>query len=186
MCIASQAGLVTRTPQRAAPHTLSLTLFYFLFVSPVLKNASMSPASFAVSSAPSPELMAATDLRLKRTVVPPINRQGKVAPKKSLPARQRCHCGQADSYGDSHTANGAICGSPSLGVVVVVDVTREHRVPLREWSRGLGEAGEGWEGPARRVLGRLFVSFRKRARRTTARGFKRTGMYVGHKLVYND
>lgn len=154
-------------------------------VSPVLKNASMSPASFAASSAPSPELMAATTRTWHSAspeqTVPLQKKSTRKVAQKSLPTRQKRHCGHADSYGDSHTASSAICGSPSLGGWVVVNV-----IGQRSAGGGtgflLGSGAEGrvavaavsGTGGAGSELGRIFVGFRKRARRlghqgTTAR-----------------
>lgn len=136
---------------------MHLVFFSLSFILPVLKNASMSPASFAVSSAPSPELMAATT-RTWRSMSPeravPSSKKNKKSTRKvaqkSLPSRQKRHCGHGDSYGDSHTASGAICGSPSLGEWVeggkrywAALIRRGHRVPPREWRVAASGGGRG-------------------------------------------
>lgn len=69
---------------------------------PVLKNASMSPASFVVSSAPSPELMAASTRSPSslppKWMIPPKNDK-KMAHGLSRPGKKR-HGSHTDGCGD--------------------------------------------------------------------------------------
>lgn len=66
---------------------------------PVLKNAAMSLASFVVSSAPSPELMAATT-RTWSSVSPNPKKIDKRR-QNSLRSRIKRHRGHTEGYGDS-------------------------------------------------------------------------------------
>lgn len=112
---------------------------------------------------------------------PPKKKSTRKVAQKSLLTRQKRHCGHADSYGDSHTASSAICGSPSLGGWVLVNV-----IGQRSAGGGtgflLGSGAEGrvavaaavaaasGAGGAGSELGRISVGFRKRARRLGHQG----------------
>lgn len=108
----------------------------------------MSPASFVVSSAPSPELMAA-----KTRTLSSAKREKKITKmcQKPLLTRQKRHSGRLGWLVD---ASRAICEPPSWG-----NEAGEPGAPgsSSEWSRGESERG-GREGP-----GRCSVRLRQRS-----------------------
>lgn len=128
-------------------------------VSPVLKNASMSPASFAASSAPSPELMAATT-RTWRSASP---EQTVPLQKKKKNRQERWHKNHfrpdKSAIADTLTATVTrtrlaapsadlhLCGGVGVGKRYWAALSRRgHRVPPREWSRGESGGGCGVGG----------------------------------------
>lgn len=136
----------------------------------------MSPASFAVSSAPSPELMAATTRTWRsaspKQIVPrspPKKRQERWHKNHFRPDKSAI----ADTLTATVTRTRLAAPSADLHLWGVGGGKRYwaalswrgHRVPPREWSRGESGGVGGGRGQTRSVLGRISVGFRKRARR---------------------